>query len=41
MPEFKEYAQQLGLTFNNLDLFIEGLTHRSYLNENRDAGNHN
>lgn len=41
MPEFKEYAQQLGLSFNNLDHFIEALTHRSYLNENRDAGNHN
>ncbi|MEK7511347.1 MAG: ribonuclease III [Patescibacteria group bacterium] len=41
MSEFKEYAQQLGLSFNNPDLFIEGLTHRSYLNENRDAGNHN
>lgn len=41
MPEFKDYASKLGLTFNNLDFFIEGLTHRSYLNENRDAGNHN
>lgn len=41
MPEFKEYAQQLGLSFHSLDHFIEALTHRSYLNENRDAGNHN
>ena len=41
MPEFKEYVQKLGLTFNNLDHFIEALTHRSYLNENRGAGSHN
>ena len=41
MPEFKQYAEQLGLSFHNLDHFIEALTHRSYLNENRDAGNHN
>lgn len=41
MPEFKDYAAQLGLSFNNLDYFIEALTHRSYLNENRGAGNHN
>lgn len=41
MPEFKEYADKLGLSFNDLDLLIEALTHRSYLNENRGAGNHN
>lgn len=41
MPEFKDYATQLGLSFNNLDYFVEALTHRSYLNENRGAGNHN
>ncbi len=41
MLEFKEYADKLGLTFKNLDIFVEALTHRSYLNENRGAGNHN
>lgn len=41
MPDFATYAKTLGLSFNNLDLFIEALTHRSYLNENRTAGNHN
>lgn len=35
------YATQLGLTFKNLDLLTEALTHRSYLNENKGAGNHN
>lgn len=35
MPEFKGYAERLGLTFNNMDLLIEALTHRSYLNENK------
>ncbi len=37
MPDFSEYAKKLELTFSNLDLFVEALTHRSYLNENRDA----
>lgn len=41
MPDFATYAKTLGLSFNTLDLFIEALTHRSYLNENRTAGNHN
>lgn len=37
-----EAAQKLGLTFMDLDLFVEALTHRSYLNEHRDhAGKHN
>jgi ribonuclease-3 len=42
MPEFAAHAQRLGLTFSNLDLFVEALTHRSYLNENRTSvGAHN
>jgi ribonuclease-3 len=42
MPDFKFFAQKLGLSFNNLDLLIEALTHRSYLNEHREyAGAHN
>lgn len=37
-----EAAQKLGLAFKNLDFLIEALTHRSYLNEHRDAKqNHN
>lgn len=40
--EPKESAAKLGLTFQNLDYFIEAITHRSYLNEHRDhVGNHN
>ena len=34
MPDFASYAERLGLKFKNLDLFVEALTHRSYLNEN-------
>ncbi len=42
MPDFSTFAKQLGLSFNNLDLLIEALTHRSYLNEHRDyTGAHN
>ncbi len=42
MPDFSSLSQKLGLSFNNLDLLIEALTHRSYLNEHREyAGSHN
>lgn len=42
MPDFKTLTTTLGVSFNNLDLLIEALTHRSYLNEHRDyAGSHN
>ena len=42
MPDFSTFATQLSLSFNNLELLVEALTHRSYLNEHRDyAGSHN
>jgi len=42
MPDFRTFEQRLGLSFSNLDLLIEALTHRSYLNEHREyAGSHN
>jgi ribonuclease-3 len=42
MPDFSSFAKQLDLSFSNLDLLIEALTHRSYLNEHREyAGSHN
>lgn len=42
MPDFSIFAKQLGLSLNNLDLLVEALTHRSYLNEHREyTGNHN
>ena len=42
MPDFASFAERLGLSFKNLDLLVEALTHRSYLNEHREyAGSHN
>lgn len=41
MHDVASSAQALGLTFQNLDLLEEALTHRSYLNEHRDARAHN
>jgi ribonuclease III len=42
MPDFSSLARALGLSFNNLGLLVEALTHRSYLNEHREyAGSHN
>ncbi|MEK7113971.1 MAG: ribonuclease III [Patescibacteria group bacterium] len=42
MPDFQTFAKKLSLSFNNLDLLIEALTHRSYLNEHREyTGAHN
>jgi ribonuclease III len=42
MPDFQSFAQQLSVPFNDLNLLIEALTHRSYLNEHRDyAGGQN
>ena len=42
MPDFNTFSQTLGVPFNNLNLLIEALTHRSYLNEHREyTGSHN
>lgn len=42
MPDVAACASKLGLSFQNLDLLVEALTHRSYLNEHRDyPGAHN
>ncbi|MCX6787261.1 MAG: ribonuclease III [Candidatus Kaiserbacteria bacterium] len=42
MPDFSTFAKKLGVSFNDLNILIEALTHRSYLNEHRDyAGSHN
>ncbi len=42
MPDFGVFAHKLGLSFSNLGLLAEALTHRSYLNEHREhEGNHN
>ncbi len=40
--DFAASAQKLGLSFKDINLFIEAVTHRSYLNEHRNAKqNHN
>lgn len=42
MPDFQSLSEKLGLSFTNIDLLIEALTHRSYLNEHREyEGSHN
>lgn len=41
MHHFAKHAETLGLSFTNLDLLEEALTHRSYLNENRGSRAHN
>ena len=41
MSEYVARAEALGLTFKNLDLLEEALTHRSFLNEHKDAKAHN
>ena len=41
MTDFQAHATRLGLTFKNLALLEEAFTHRSYLNEHKDAGTHN
>ncbi len=41
MATLSDHMAALGLTFNNEDLFLEAITHRSYLNEHKDARAHN
>ena len=41
MADIRERAAALDLSFNNPALLEEALTHRSYLNENKDAKAHN
>ena len=41
MTDFVAAAEKLGLSFTNLSLLEEALTHRSYLNEHKSAGRHN
>lgn len=41
MPDFKELAKKLETDFSDLSYLETALTHRSYLNEHRSAGEHN
>jgi ribonuclease III len=39
--DVKDHAQKLGISITNLEILEEALTHRSYINEHKDAGKHN
>ena len=41
MSDIASHAARLGITFSDLDLLEEALTHRSYLNEHKAAKAHN
>ena len=43
LDEYRDFAKEkLGIDFNNIQLFIDALTHRSYVNEHRKiAPEHN
>lgn len=41
MDDIKAHAAKLGITFNDYQHLEEALTHRSYLNEHKDAKAHN
>ncbi|KND51687.1 MAG: ribonuclease III [Parcubacteria bacterium C7867-001] len=41
MPDFKAFGESIGVSFANLELLIEALTHRSYINEHKSAKSHN
>ena len=41
MPDFKAFSEKIGVSFNNLNLLVEALTHRSYVNEHPEAATHN
>jgi len=41
MKDFTLFEEKIGIHFKNKDLLIRAFTHRSYVNENRDAKKHN
>lgn len=42
MPDFVAFSSAINVPFNDLNLLVEALTHRSYPNEHREyTGNHN
>lgn len=41
MPDFATFAATLSVSFKNLELLVEALTHRSYINEHKSAKSHN
>jgi ribonuclease-3 len=41
MPDFEKFAQKIKVEFKDISLLKQACTHRSYLNENKNAGEHN
>jgi ribonuclease-3 len=41
MPDFLTFAQKIKVEFNDINLLRQACTHRSFLNENKNAGEHN
>jgi ribonuclease-3 len=41
MPDFEKFAEKIKVKFNDIGLLRQACTHRSYLNENKNAGEHN
>ncbi len=35
-PDWSEFEQRIGVTFENKDLLVQAFLHRSYLNEHRE-----
>ncbi len=41
MPDFQEFAKKIKVEFIDINLLKQACTHRSFLNENKNAGEHN
>lgn len=41
MPDFQKFSDKIKVEFNDLNLLKQACTHRSFLNENKNAGEHN
>lgn len=41
MPDFQKFAEKIKVEFNDINLLRQACTHRSFLNENKNAGEHN
>ncbi len=41
MPDFQKFAEKIQVEFNDINLLKQACTHRSFLNENKNVGEHN
>jgi ribonuclease-3 len=41
MPDFEKFAKKIKVEFNDINLLRQACTHRSFLNENKNVGEHN